>query len=162
MSYLAFPYADTMKKDKKMIQQPQYTFELRPGKYGGPLADLIAEWARRVDVRQGSLYVRIQLFREFRKLAGTDYYFVEAELSYSPGPEGYSIPIYIILNDPNDFLMLPECSSKPMPGWVRFPLSGREYGVVSSSFDIDRIFDTGVAVEGANGVTIARWAAPLQ
>jgi hypothetical protein len=143
-----------------MTQQPRYTFELRPGKYSGVLADRIAEWGRRADAQRGSLYVRIELFREFRKLTGADYYAVEADLSCHPGIEEHPIPVYILLNDPDDFLSLPVSPSKP--GWVRCPLSGREYGVVSSQFDIDRILDTGVAVEGANGVTIARWATPLR
>ena len=124
------------------------------------LTDRIAEWGRRVDAQRGSLYVRIELFREFRKLIGADYYAVEADLSCHPGVEEHPIPVYMLLTDPDDFLSLPESPSKP--GWVRFPLGGREYGVVSSWFDVDRIFGTGVAVEGANGVTIARWAAPLQ
>ena len=124
------------------------------------LVDRIAEWGRRVDAQRGSLYVRIELFREFRKLIGADYYAVEADLSCHPGIEEHPIPVYILLNDPDDFLSLPVSPSKP--GWVRCPLSGREYGVVSSQFDIDRILDTGVAVEGANGVTIARWATPLR
>ena len=124
------------------------------------LADRIAEWGRRADAQRGSLYVRIELFREFRKLTGADYYAVEADLSCHPGIEEHPIPVYILLNDPDDFLSLPVSPSKP--GWVRCPLSGREYGVVSSQFDIDRILDTGVAVEGANGVTIARWATPLR
>ena len=145
---------------EKMVQQPRYTFELRPGEYGGVLVDRIAEWGRRVDAQRGSLYVRIELFREFRKLIGADYYAVEADLSCHPGIEEHPIPVYILLNDPDDFLSLPVSPSKP--GWVRCPLSGREYGVVSSQFDIDRILDTGVAVEGANGVTIARWATPLR
>lgn len=68
--------------------------------------------------------------------------------------------MYMLLSDPDDFLSLPVSPSKP--GWVRFPLGGRVYGVVSSWFDVDRIFGTGVAVEGANGVTIAQWATPLQ
>lgn len=59
-----------------MTQQPRYTFELRPGKYSGVLADRIAEWGRRADAQRGSLYVRIELFREFRKLTGADYYAV--------------------------------------------------------------------------------------
>ena len=143
-----------------MTQQPRYTFELRPGKYSGVLADRIAEWGRRADAQRGSLYVRIELFREFRKLTGADYYAVEADLSCHPGIEEHPIPVYILLNDPDDFLSLPVSPSKP--GWVRCPLSGREYGVVSSQFDIDRILDTGVAVEGADGVTIARWATPLR
>lgn len=143
-----------------MTQQPRYTFELRPGKYSGVLTDRIAEWGRRADAQRGSLYVRVELFREFRKLTGADYYAVEADLSCHPGIEEHPIPVYILLNDPDDFLSLPVSPSKP--GWVRCPLSGREYGVVSSQFDIDRILDTGVAVEGANGVTIARWATPLR
>ena len=81
-------------------------------------------------------------------------------MSCHPGIEEHPIPVYILLNDPDDFLSLPVSPSKP--GWVRCPLSGREYGVISSQFDIDRILDTGVAVEGANGVTIARWATPLR
>lgn len=124
------------------------------------LTDRIAEWGRRADAQRGSLYVRIELFREFRKLTGADYYAVEADLSCHPGIEEHPIPVYMTLKDPEYFLSLPESPSKP--GWVRFPLGGREYGVVSSWFDVDRIFDTGVAVEGGNGMTIARWAAPLQ
>lgn len=142
-----------------MTQQSRYTFELRPGKYGGVLTDRIAEWGRRADAQRGSLYVRIELFREFRKLTSADYYAVEGDLSCHPGIEEHPIPVYMLLNDPDDFLSLPVSPSKP--GWVRFPLGGREYGVVSSQFDIDRILDTGVAVEGANGVTITRWATPL-
>lgn len=145
---------------EKMVQQPRYTFELRPGEYGGVLVDRIAEWGRRVDAQRGSLYVRIELFREFRKLIGADYYAVEADLSCHPGVEEHPIPVYMLLTDPDDFLSLPVSPSKPR--WVRFPLGGREYGVVSSWFDIDRIFGTGVAVEGGNGVTIARWATPLR
>ena len=145
---------------EKMVQQPRYTFELHPGKYGGVLVDRIAEWSRRVDAQRGSLYVRIELFREFRKLTGADYYAVEADLSCHPGVEEHPIPVCMLLADPDDFLSLPESPSKP--GWVRFPLGGREYGVVSSWFDVDRIFDTGVAVEGANAVTITRWATPLR
>lgn len=124
------------------------------------LVDRIAEWGRRVDAQRGSLYVRIELFREFRKLIGADYYAVEADLSCHPGVEEHPIPVYMLLTDPDDFLSLPVSPSKPR--WVRFPLGGREYGVVSSWFDIDRIFGTGVAVEGGNGVTIARWATPLR
>lgn len=108
----------------------------------------------------GSLYARIGWGGMFRNPTGTDYYVVEVDLSCYPGPEQYPIPAYMLLGDPSDFLSLPESPSKP--GWVRFPLGGREYGVVSSWFDVDRIFDTGVAVEGANGVTITRWAAPLR
>lgn len=143
-----------------MVQQPRYTFELRPGTYSGVLVDRIAEWGRRADAQRGSLYARIELFREFRKLTGADCYAVDADLSCHPGVEEHPIPVYMLLADPDDFLSLPESPSKP--GWVRFPLGGREYGVVSSRFDVDRIFDTEVAVEGANGVTIARWAAPLR
>lgn len=124
------------------------------------LVDRIAEWGRRADAQRGSFYVRIELFREFSKLTGTDYYAVEAGLSCHPGVEEHPIPVYMLLSDPDDFLSLPVSPSKP--GWVRFPLGGRVYGVVSSWFDVDRIFGTGVAVEGANGVTIAQWATPLQ
>lgn len=147
-------------REKQMVQQPRYTFELRPGQYEGVLVDRIAEWGRRVDAQRGSFYVRIELFREFSKLTGTDYYAVEADLSCHPGVEEHPIPVYMLLTDPDYFLSLPESPSKP--GWVRFPLGGRAYGVVSSWFDVDRIFDTGVAVEGANGVTIAQWATPLR
>lgn len=147
-------------RETQMTRQPRYTFELRPGQYGGVLVDRIAEWGRRVDAQRGSLYVCVGWGEVFRNPSGAEHYIINAELSCYPGPEEYPIPVYMLLNDPNDFLSLPESPSKP--GWVRFPLGGREYGVVSSWFDIDRIFGTGVAVEGGNGVTIARWAAPLR
>lgn len=146
-------------RETQMTQQPQYTFELRPGKYGGVLVDRIAEWGRRVDVQRGSFYVRVGWGDVFHSPSGAGPYIINAELSCYPGVEEHPIPVYMLLADPDDFLSLPESPSKP--GWVRFPLGGREYGVVSSWFDVDRIFGTGVAVAGANGVTITRWATPL-
>ena len=147
-------------REKQMVQQPRYTFELRPGEYHGVIADRIAEWGRRTDAQRGSLYVCVGWGEVFHNPSSAGHYIINAELSCYPGPEERPIPVYMLLADPDDFLSLPESPSKP--GWVRFPLGGREYGVVSSWFDVDRIFDTGVAVEGANSVTIARWAAPLQ
>lgn len=142
-----------------MTQQPRYTFELGPGEYHGVIADRIAEWGRRVDAQRGSLYVCVGWGEVFHNPSGAEHYIIKAELSCYPGVEEHPIPMYMLLADPDDFLSLPESPSKP--GWVRFPLGGREYGVVSSQFDIYNILDTGFAVEGANSVTITRWATPL-